>query len=124
MAGNNNTTGESLRQIKVAAQIQRDLGEIFSRDSATYSRGVLLSVTKVRMTPDLALAKVYLSVFPFDKSQAVVDRVKEKTSTIRGELGRRVRNQLRIVPELLFYNDDSQDYIENIDRLLMTDNKQ
>lgn len=110
--------GESLRQQKVAAQLQKDISDIFSREMTTLSRGVILTVTKVRMSPDLALAKVYLSVFPFDKSDEVVARVREGAATVRGSLGRRVRNQLRIVPELAFFVDDSMEYAENIDRLI------
>ncbi len=110
--------GESMRQQKVAAQIQRDISEIFSRELSSLSTGVLLSITKVRMSPDLALAKVYLSVFPFDRSEAVVAKVKESASAVRGALGRKVRGQLRIVPELAFFVDDSMEYAENIDRLI------
>ncbi len=112
------TRGESLRQQKVAAQLQKDISDIFSREMTTLSRGVILTVTKVRMSPDLALAKVYLSVFPFGKSEEVVARVREGAATVRGSLGRRVRNQLRIVPELAFFVDDSMEYAENIDRLI------
>ncbi len=107
-----------MRQQKVAAQIQRDISEIFSRELSTLAAGVLLSVTKVRMSPDLALAKVYLSVFPFDRSEAVVQRVKDSSSAVRGALGRKVKGQLRIVPELAFFVDDSMEYAENIDRLI------
>ncbi len=110
--------GESLRQQKVAAQLQKDISDIFSREMTTISRGVILTVTKVRMSPDLALAKVYLSVFPFERSEEVVARVREASATVRGSLGRKVRNQLRIVPELAFFVDDSMEYAENIDRLI------
>lgn len=110
--------GETLRQQKVAAQLQRDISELFSRELINLSRGVILTVTKVRMSPDLALAKVYLSVFPFDKSEAVVKNVQAASATIRGAVGRKVRNQLRIVPEFAFFVDDSMEYAENIDRLI------
>jgi ribosome-binding factor A len=75
----------------------------------------------VRITPDLSLARVYLSIFPSDRVDATLEWVKEQTKTIRFELGKRVRHQLRIVPELSFFIDDSLDYIENIDRLLKED---
>lgn len=111
-------TGESLRQQKVAAQLQKDISDIFLREMSNLGRGVILSVTKVRMSPDLALAKVYLSVFPFAKSEEIVDRVKAAGATIRGALGKKVRTQLRITPELAFFIDDSMEYTENIERLI------
>ncbi len=113
-----NSNGESLRQQKVGAQLQRDISDIFTREASSIAQGVLVSVTKVRMSPDLALAKVYLSVFPFDKSEATLVRVKAASATIRGALGNKVRNQLRIVPELAFFIDDSMEYVENIERLI------
>lgn len=113
-----NSNGESLRQQKVGAQLQRDISEIFTREVASISQGVLISVTKVRMSPDLALAKVYLSIFPFDKSDETIARVKAASAQIRGVLGKKVRNQLRIVPELAFFVDDSMEYVENIERLI------
>ncbi len=109
---------ESLRQQKVAAQLQRDIGELMLRNFSELSAGGLLSVTKVRMSPDLALAKVYLSIFPFERSNEIVSKVVEAKSQIRGALGRMVRGQLRIVPELAFFVDDSMEYAQNIDRLI------
>lgn len=109
---------ETLRQQKVASQIQRDISDIFSRELPSIASGTLISVTKVRMSPDLALAKVYLSIFPFAKSEEVIERVKAASATIRHTLAARVRNQLRIVPELAFFVDDSMEYAENIDRLI------
>lgn len=109
---------ETLRQQKVASQIQRDISDIFSRELTSIASGALISITKVRMSPDLALAKVYLSIFPFAKSEQVIERVKASSTTIRHLVGSRVRNQLRIVPELAFFVDDSMEYAENIDRLI------
>lgn len=80
--------------------------------------GAMISVTGVRITPDLSIAKVYLSIFPSAKANEVMEIVNENNKSIRGELGRRVRHQLRIVPELTFYVDDSLDYVERIDDLL------
>ena len=109
---------ETTRQQKVARQIQKDLAEIIrARGMAAYD-GALLTVSGVKITPDLALAKVYVSVFPSTKAEAVMDRLGDETSRLRGELGRRVAKQLRIVPELAFYLDDSLDYVEHIDELL------
>lgn len=103
---------------KVARQIQKDMSDIFLKEGSASVAGAMVSVTIVRMSPDLALAKVYLSVFPFAKSEEILKRVKENTIMLRLQLGKRTRNQLRIVPELAFYIDDSLEYIENIDNLL------
>ena len=109
---------ETTRQQKVARQIQKDLAEIIrARGMAAYD-GAMLTVSGVKVTPDLALAKVYVSIFPSAKSQDVMQRLQDETSRLRGELGRRVAKQLRIVPELAFYLDDSLDYVEHIDELL------
>ena len=109
---------ETTRQQKVARQIQKDLAEIIrARGMAAYD-GALLTVSGVKITPDLALAKVYVSIFPSSKATAVMEQLGEETSRLRGELGRRVSKQLRIVPELVFYLDDSLDYVEHIDELL------
>jgi len=109
---------ESTRQQKVARQIQKDLAEIIrSRGMAAYD-GAMLTVSGVKITSDLSLAKVYVSVFPSAKAEAVMERLGEETSRLRGELGRRVAKQLRIVPEIVFYLDDSLDYVEHIDELL------
>jgi ribosome-binding factor A len=109
---------ESTRQIKVGRQVQKDLGEIFQRQSAGMLHGSMVTVTRARMSPDLSLAKVYISIFPADKRDSVLETINLQVKSIRHELGKRVRNQLRIVPELAFFIDDSLDYIENIDRLL------
>ena len=109
---------ESTRQQKVSRQLQKDISDIFLHEAAEYLRGALVSVTKVRISPDLALAKVYVSVFPFDKSEAILHTLVAHLSPIRKALGIRVRSQLRIVPELAFHIDDSLEYVEHIDRLL------
>ena len=109
---------ETTRQQKVARQIQKDLAEIIrARGMAAYN-GAMVTVSGVKISPDLALAKVYVSIFPSAKSQDVMQRLQDETSRLRGELGRRVAKQLRIVPELSFYLDDSLDYVEHIDELL------
>lgn len=109
---------ETSRQRKVASQIQKDISDILLRECHDMLRGVMVSVSSVRMSPDLALAKVYISVFPFSHSAEVQKRLKSAVPMIRGELGRRVRNQLRIVPEIAFFVDDSLEYVENLDRLI------
>ena len=109
---------ETTRQQKVARQIQKDLAEIIrARGMAAYD-GAMLTVSGVKITPDLALAKVYVSIFPSSKAETIMQKLEDETSRLRGELGRRVAKQLRIVPELAFYLDDSLDYVEHIDELL------
>ena len=81
-------------------------------------RGSLVTVTTVRVSPDLAYAKIYVSIFPFDRSEALLEAIKERGWQIRKLLGARIRNQLKIVPELEFFVDDSLEYIDNIDNLL------
>lgn len=109
---------ESTRQQKIGRQIQRDISDILSKEAASLLCGAMVSVTVVRMTPDFELAKVYLSVFPFDKNPEVMAALQENNWMIRKALGTRVRHQLRHVPELAFYIDDSLEYISSIDKLL------
>ncbi|RUT78321.1 30S ribosome-binding factor RbfA [Ancylomarina longa] len=109
---------DTTRQNKVSRLLQKDLGEIFQLESRNLFGGKLISVTTVRISPDLGLAKVYLSIFPTDKSEDTLKAIKMNTKNLRRILGNRVGKQLRIVPELAFFVDDSLDYIENIDNLL------
>ena len=108
---------ESTRLQKIQRLIQKDLSEIFREDTAKM-RGVIVSVSNVRVSPDLSIARVHLSVFPSERAQEIVDGVNQNVKTIRFALAQRVRNQLRKTPELVFYVDDSLDYIEHIDELL------
>lgn len=82
------------------------------------THGVLVSVTRVRISPDLSVCTVYLSIFPSEKGEEIMANIKANEKTLRYELGRRVHNQLRIIPELRFFIDDSLDYLEHIDELL------
>ena len=110
--------GQSTRQLKVARQLQRDLAEIIrSRGMAAFG-GAMLTVSEVRISPDLSIAKVYVSIFPSAKQKEVMETLEQEKKSIRGELGRQVAKQLRIVPELDFYLDTSLDYAEHIDQLL------
>ena len=108
---------ESTRQAKIARLLQKELSEIFRQQTAK-TRGVIVSVSAVRVSPDLSVAKAYLSVFPSAKAQEVIDSINQSQKTVRYELAQRVRHQLRKTPELAFYLDDSLDYIDNIDKLL------
>lgn len=107
---------ETTRQAKIARLLQKELSEIFRQQTAK-THGVLVSVSAVRVSPDL-IARVYLSVFPSDKAPAMIESINASTKTIRYELAQKVRFQLRKTPELSFYLDDTLDYIDNIDRLL------
>jgi ribosome-binding factor A len=108
---------ESTRQAKIARLLQKELSEIFRQQTAK-THGVIVSVSAVRVSPDLSIAKVYISVFPSDKSQVLLESIQASAKTIRYDLAQKVRYQLRKTPELAFYLDDSLDYIENIDSLL------
>lgn len=109
---------ESTRQKKVGRQIQKDIAEILMTKTSSIAPGAIISVSLVRMSPDLSYAKVFLSVFPLNDKAAFLKSMSMHSSEIRNELGKRVRHQLRIVPELTFHIDDSVDYAENIERLL------
>lgn len=111
---------ESTRQAKIARLLQKELSEIFRRQTAK-TRGVLVSVSAVRVSPDLSIAKAYISVFPSAKAEEMIESINRSARSIRYELAQAVRYQLRKTPELAFYLDDSLDYIENIDNLLETD---
>lgn len=111
---------ESTRQAKIARLLQKELSEIFRRQTAK-THGTIVSVSTVRVSPDLSICKVYLSIFPTDKSQEVLENIKRSAKTIRYELAQKVRFQLRKTPELSFFIDDSLDYAANIDRLLAED---
>jgi len=109
---------ETIRQSKVARLIQKELADIFQKDAHNYLPGGIISVTTVRVSPDLSYAKSYLSVFPTKEPEEVLKKIEDNKKQIRHELGNRVKKQLRIVPELGFGFDDSLDYIENIHNLL------
>ncbi len=109
---------ETTRQSKISRLIQKDLSELFQRECRECCQGSMVSVTVVRVSPDLSVAKVYLSIFPSIKSKDVIDAIQTATSQIRFNLGKKVGKQLRIVPELKFFIDDSLDYVANIDELL------
>lgn len=108
---------ESTRQAKISRLLQKELSEIFRQQTAK-TNGVIVSVSGVRVSPDLSIAKVYLSIFPPEKSQEIMANIEASNKTVRYELAEKVRFQLRKVPELQFYIDDSLDYAENIDKLL------
>ena len=108
----------STRQLKVGREIQKELAEIIRAKGMAAFGGALVTVSEVRVSPDLSVAKVFVSIFPSDKQAAVMNLIEENSRALRGELGRAVGKQLRIVPELIFLVDSSLDYAEHIDQLL------
>ena len=108
---------ETTRQNRIARLIQKDLSNIFQAQTRQ-TRNLLVSVSVVRVSPDLSVAKAYLSVFPSERAQEVLQNINDHASEVRFELGRLERHQLRIIPELKFFLDDSLDYVEHIDELL------
>ena len=108
---------ETTRQNKIARLIQKELGEMFLLQTKAMN-GVLVSVSVVRISPDMSVARAYLSIFPSARSEEIIQNINANAKTIRYELGTRLRHQLRIIPELKFFIDDSLDYIEKIDQLL------
>ena len=109
---------ESTRQLKVAKEIQKVMAEIIRSKGMAAFGGALVSVSGVKISPDLSVAKIYVSIFPSDKAEAVMGVLQENAKALRGELGSKVAKQLRIVPEIAFYLDSSLDYVEHIESLL------
>ncbi len=106
---------------KVNRLIQKELGDILQKELKPKVPSLMITVTRVSVTSDLSYARVYLSVFGVDDKKKVVEEVAQNGRAIRGFLGNRIRHQMRLVPELRFIEDDSLDYIENIDNLLHPD---
>lgn len=108
---------QETRQNKIARLLQKELSIIFQQQTRMM-RGVMVSVTRVKVSPDLSICTAYLSIFPSDKGEEIIKNITASEKAIRYELGTKVRHQLRIIPELRFFLDDSLDYIDRIDELL------
>ena len=108
---------QETRQNRIARLLQKELSLIFQSQTRAM-HGIMVSVTRCRVSPDLSICTAYLSIFPSEKAEELIKNVTANEKTIRNELGTRERNQLRIIPELRFFIDDSLDYIERIDELL------
>lgn len=108
---------ESKRQQRFAAVIQQDLAEMFQKDGGAWAPGAFITVTKVRVTPDLGIARVYLSFLNTKTAKADIESIRSKSSEIRYKLGTRIRNQARIVPQLEFFVDDTNEYVEHMDKI-------
>ena len=109
---------ENTRQQKIAKQIQKDIAEILQKEAAEVVRGSLVTVTAVRVSPDFGYAKIYVSVFPFERGSEVMQSLERQMRVLRGLLGNRIRNQIKNVPELQFFLDDSLEYIDHIEQAL------
>ena len=108
---------DTTRQQKISRLIQKELRDMFQKQTAAL-HGVLVSVSAVRISPDLSVCRGYLSIFPSERSAEILENINGNVRELRYELGRRLRYQLRIIPELKFFIDDSLDYIDHIDELL------
>lgn len=111
---------DTTRQLKISRLVQKELSEIFRRETAK-TRGTLVTVSNVRVSPDLSVANVRLSIFPSENAQTIMDNINRNERGIRHQLAQQTRYQLRRCPELKFHIDDSLDYIEHIDELLAKD---
>ena len=108
---------ESKRQQKFAGVIQQDLAAIFQREGMGYLPNTMITITKVRVTPDLAIARVFLSFFNNTNPQGALQIIKSHASEIRYKLGARIKDQVRIIPQLEFFVDDTSDYVERMDKI-------
>ena len=108
---------QETRQAKISRLLQKELAQIF-QSQTRMMHGVMVSVTRVKISPDLSVCTAYLSVFPSEKGEEILNNVNANAKTIRYDLGQRIRNQVRIIPELRFFIDDSLDYIDHLDELL------
>jgi ribosome-binding factor A len=108
---------ESKRQQKFAGVIQEDLAAIFQREGMNYLPNTLITITKVRVTPDLAIARVFLSFFNNTNPQLALQTIKQHANEIRYKLGARIKDQVRIIPQLEFFVDDTSAYVERMDKI-------
>ena len=108
---------QETRQNKIARLLQKELSLIFQEQTRSL-HGVMISVTRVKISPDLSICTAYLSIFPSERAEDLIQNITKNEKQIRYELGTRIRYQVRIIPELRFFIDDSLDYIERIDQLL------
>lgn len=108
---------ESKRQQRYAGVLQQDLAEMFQRDGSNWAPGAFITVTRVRVTPDLAIARIYLSFINTSTAKTDLDKIKAKTTEIRYKLGTRIKDTARIVPQLEFFLDDTNEYVKRMDKL-------
>jgi len=109
---------DSLRQNKISRLIQKELASFFQTESRNHFQGKMITVTQVRISPDMSLAKVYISIFPLKENEDFLPYITQHTKIIRNGLAQKIRHPVRILPELVFYRDDSIDYADRIEKLL------
>ena len=109
---------EGKRQKQIASEVSKELNDIFLKMGLTMMEGGMVSISSVKITPDLYEARIYLSFFQVKDAEKALEKFKECSSEIRGEIGKRMRHQLRIIPQLTFYQDDTLDYVFKIEKLL------
>jgi ribosome-binding factor A len=112
------TDMESQRQLKVGKMLQKELSDMFQKELKPILEGAFITISEVKMSPDLGIATVYLSLTLVKNHQALLDRIDENLKSIRQKLGQRIRHQVRIIPELRFFKDEALEYAEKIDKLL------
>lgn len=108
---------ESKRQQRFAGVLQQDLAEMLQREGSSWAPGAFITVTRVRVTPDLSIARIYLSFINTSTAKTDLEKIKSKTSEIRYKLGQRIKDTARIVPQLEFFLDDTNEYVEHMDKL-------
>lgn len=113
----NNMSGESKRQQRFANVIQKDLSELFQLEGSNWAPGAFITVTRVRMTPDLSIARIYLSFLDSKTKEKHFEQITQNASQIRYKLGNKIRHDTKAVPELEFFIDDTSDYVENMDKI-------
>ncbi len=108
----------SQRQHKYSRLILKDIAELFQRNYSNSFGGAFITITDVEVSPDLSIARVYVSVLAAPDKQAVVDKIQDMKGAIRGELGRKIGKQVRIVPDLVFFLDETEDRAERIEKII------
>lgn len=109
---------DSMRQLKYGRLIQKEIGEIFQRNGYDFFGKAFVTVTGAQVSPDLSVAKIYVSIFHANEAKSVLEQIEKHNKEIRKQLGNKIRHQARIIPELKFFLDDSLDYVEKIEKLL------
>lgn len=117
-------SAESKRQQRFSGVVQQDVADIFQKNGSLWLPGALVTVTKVRVTPDLGIARIYLSFLGVKDKEAAINVVRKNSTEIRYKLGAKIRNQVKVVPELEFFIDDSGDYAEHMEQLFDKINKE
>lgn len=108
---------ESKRQQRFAGVLQQDLADIFQKEGSQWAPGAFITITRVRVTPDFSVARVYLSFLDINKAEESLESIRARASEIRYKLGVRIKNHVRIVPHLEFFKDDTNEYVAQMDKI-------